>query len=75
MLCFLKEKKLKVVSIQGIKGHSFTTSARKVKNSDPSNNHAMLTTMDLHSPPPSLPSKNDVSEFFPKTLAIKSTHL
>ena len=68
---FPKAKKLKVI-------HSFMMSAKKIKNSDPTQQPSdvdhpsvlqwtIIITL--------LPAKNDVLEFFPKTLAIRSTHL
>ena len=76
---FPKAKKLKVVLSQRIRGHSFMTSAKKVKSSDPTQQPSNIDhpsvlqqTYIILNPPP---SKKNVSEFFPKTLAIRSTHL
>ena len=73
-VCFVslpKAKKLKVVPIQGFRGLSFMTSARKVKNFDPSNNPitmqcwpALYTTIDLYTPltPPPSPPRGNVEK-------------
>ena len=69
MFCFLKQKNLKVVPIQGIGGRSFMTPARKVINSDLPNNHAMFTT-------PMYYNGLTLSPYLQKMiLAIRSTHL
>ena len=77
MICFLKQKTDSSVLAQRIRGHSFMASAKKVENSGPTQQssdveHSSVLqwtyTVTYHL------QKNGVWEFFPKTLAIRSTH-